>query len=1354
MRGRLFTKEFLEQGIRDTPEWESISDAAVERLVAKLRTIIEAALRRRGLNEAVTEQEVILPTLRALGWVALLPQQTTSRRRRTDVPDLLLFASEDDKEQALAAPNEADRYPHAVLISESKRWQRPLDRTDGSAEEKAEGTPSTQILRYLSRADAVSNRRVTWAILTNGRLWRLYWQGAQSRSEEFFEIDLVACLGLDAAGADEELGDPWAKLFLALFRPQAFLPRPEDVEGRSFLVLAHADSRLWEARVSQELGTVVLDEVFPTLVRTLVERDRQAPHPPDAAYLEEARRSALTFLYRMLFVLFGEDRNLLPVTGRSYEDYSLRKLRSEVATKLDAGGSFSASATRCWARFADLSRAIAEGDPSIGVPAYDGGLFDLTAFPLLQRSSLPDSVFAPLLDRLSRREEGQRSAWITYRDLSVQHLGSVYEKLLERDVAVGPEGVTVRPNPYARRVTGSFFTHDDLVKVIVSRALSPHIEEFKQGFRDRLAEFRRGKRRGRAELEMLRALDPASKITSLAVCDPAMGSGHFLVALVDHLADEALQAIAEAESEARAAGLSRYRSPLAGRFDRTRQQILKHAEDQAWTVRPEQLDDRHLVRRIVLKRSVYGVDKNPMAVELAKVALWLHTFTVGAPLSFLDHHLRCGDSLFGEWVETVTRDLGPKLFLGGALAAVDTATILFERIAERDDADIADVDESKALFEQGQAQLEPLRSLFDFWQAARWLRTVRGAQHPGVTFLLGGYFGDMLDILVKGGLGDAKGDKGGAVEQTREALGDTGRIARQERFFHWELAFPGIWQKGGSRQGPGFDVVIGNPPWDRVKLQEVEWFAARRPEIAAAQRANDRKRMIEALRRSGDPLWREYDEVKKRAETAAQVARDCDQYPLLSGGDVNLYSLFVERAARLVNERGTVGLLTPSGIAADATAAPFFRGIATTGRLAALLDFENKKVFFPDIHASFKLCALVFGGSTRTFPEADCGFFLHSVAETNDPDRVFALGPSDFAAVNPNTGTAPVFRTRRDAEMTTAIYRRLPVLVDRRGSGLPKQAWPIRYLRMFDMTNDSGLFKTARELEKAGFYPVVGSRWRRGREEYVPLYEGKMVQMYDHRAASVVVHADNVHRPGQPEPASAEQHADPAWSPAPQFWVPAAEVRDQNAAGWALCFKEITASTNQRTMMAAIAPGVGFGNKVPLLLAQPRADEAYQAWAPLLLATLNSFVFDFVARQKVHGQTINLFILEQLPMVPKAAFACKIGRQAIGAFATDQVLHLSYTAEDLRPFAEDLGYAGDPFPWDEEDRRHRMARLDALFFQLYGIDRAAADYILNQFPIVRADDEREFSRFLTRDLILAYMNAMAAGDLSSVVQPR
>ena len=272
------------------------------------------------------------------------------------------------------------------------------------------------------------------------------------------------------------------------------------------------------------------------------------------------------------------------------------------------------------------------------------------------------------------------------------------------------------------------------------------------------------------------------------------------------------------------------------------------------------------------------------------------------------------------------------------------------------------------------------------------------------------------------------------------------RIANRENFLHWQVAFPGVWHRWQDDEPVGgFDAVIGNPPWDRIKLQEVEWFATRFPELALAPTAAARRLGIMQLRDQGDPLASEFDAAKLRADRLGQLIRSSGHYPLLGGGDINLYSLFVERAMRLVKPDGIVGLLTPSGIYADKTAARFFKSVSTSGRVGGLFDFENKpnKIFFPDVHASFKFCALIFGGEERRFAETDCAFFLHDTAAIEDPDRCFPLSPADFARVNPNTGTAPVFRTRRDADITRRIYERHPVLVDRSGDE-EVRAWPVR----------------------------------------------------------------------------------------------------------------------------------------------------------------------------------------------------------------------------------------------------------------------------------------------------------------------
>jgi hypothetical protein len=275
-----------------------------------------------------------------------------------------------------------------------------------------------------------------------------------------------------------------------------------------------------------------------------------------------------------------------------------------------------------------------------------------------------------------------------------------------------------------------------------------------------------------------------------------------------------------------------------------------------------------------------------------------------------------------------------------------------------------------------------------------------------------------------------------------------------EHFLNWQVAFPGVWTdwENDGLTG-GFDAIIGNPPWDRMKLQQVEWFAARRREIAMAQRAADRKHMIAELEEAGDPLAADFVKANVRANAATRMARSGGDYPLLSGGDVNIYSLFVERAMALVKREGMVGRLTPSGIASDKTASMFFKSVTTEGRLKAFFDFENKgknrALYFEDVHPQFKFAAFVASPSPTREP-AKCAFFLDKVSDISNSERCFSLSAQDFSRVNPNTGTAPIFRTQRDAELTTAIYNRLPVLVDR-SEAEPVKAWPVKYATMFHM---------------------------------------------------------------------------------------------------------------------------------------------------------------------------------------------------------------------------------------------------------------------------------------------------------------
>ncbi len=1322
-RGSLFAQDFLSGPLTDSPAWKGLGEGELAAVAAGLREIVERFSRHHRPNEATTEDELIWPVLQCLGWQDVLRQQRLSSRGREDVPDGLLFANDRAKTRALEQEEEWQRYGHGVALVEAKRWGVGLDRSS----DQQRRAPAGQVLRYLRRADDLTHGALRWGILSNGQCWRLYYAGARSVAAEFFEMDLLEIL------RDHTYG---LKCFVLLLRPQAFVP---GVNGQSLHEFILSEGRRYEERVAANLSDMVFHQVFPKLAKALAAAAEEVGQSlTELSSLAKVRTAALTLLYRLLFILYAEDRGLLPVQNLRYNNYSLRKRRDDVKHRKDAKDVFSTQFCRYWSHLQDLCQAIDRGDPSIGLPPYNGGLFNAAQTPLLAHVSLNDQVMADVLAALSF--DHTTGGYINYRDLSVEQLGSIYERLLDNELVHQDGVITVQPNVFARKCSGSYYTADALVQLIIAETIGPLVD-------------------GRS----------AEHILELKVCDPAMGSGHFLVSLVDYLSDRVLEAMAAATDDDDGAadhGAAPHRRPtvaVAQRIEMIRATIRENARRGGWQLDETQLDDRHIVRRMVLKRCVFGVDKNPMAVELAKVALWLHTFTAGAPLSFLNHHLRCGDSLFGCWVGPTMEQVkgtGAPLFLDRPLKEATQAAAAMQAIEDLTDVEIEETEASARFFADLQTATEPLTAFLSLVQALQWLDLTDKTDKTIRNNLFFSLYGDPVAIAM--GTVTVNDERAAALLERARAL------TSEERFLHWQVAFPGLWGDWEAKDRPGgFDAVIGNPPWDRVKLQQVEWFAARREAVAKAQRAAERKALIKALEQAGDPLAAAYAHAAGRARTTARMARSCGDYPLLSGGDVNLYSLFVERAMALVKPQGMVGLLVPSGIASDKTAARFFRSVATEGRLHALYDFENKKVFFPDVHSRFKFCAFIASASATAPPSATaehqpapapvarCGFFLHRTAELNNPDRCFALTTEDFARVNPNTGTAPIFRSRRDAELTIEIYQRLPVLVDR-STGEEKKAWPISYKTMFHMTNDSHLFRTKVELEeREGAFPLGGNRFGSPTGEWVPLYEGKMVQAFDHRAASIIINPANVHRPAQPTPATVEQHADPNWLPNPQYWVLESQCGWSMESGWVLGFKEITAPTNVRTLIAAILPAVGFGNKVPVL--KPEASNRSE-W--LLAANLNATVFDFATRQKIQGQTLNLFILEQLPVVPPKHYETTgFGPKTAAEIVKAAVLELTYTAHDMAPFARDMGHVDEagavlpPFPWDEARRLHLRAKLDALFFHLYGItSRDDVRYIYSTFPIVERQDQNIYGCYRSRDLCLAYMNALAAGQPDVVVE--
>jgi N-6 DNA Methylase len=536
----------------------------------------------------------------------------------------------------------------------------------------------------------------------------------------------------------------------------------------------------------------------------------------------------------------------------------------------------------------------------------------------------------------------------------------------------------------------------------------------------------------------------------------------------------------------------------------------------------------------------------------------------------------------------------------------------------------------------------------------------------------------------------------------------------------WRRTFAAIF----DRPGGGFDCVIGNPPWERLKLQEREFFAFSAPSIANAVSAATRRERIAELETTNPELFARYLAALDAADRTLTHVRTSGDFPLTARGDINTYMLFAELARKLVAPNGRVGLLVPSGIATDHTTRDFFNELMASKSLISLHDFENKAPVFPDVHRSFKFCTIIFGGSEVKKPAADFVFFAHSMADLKPKNHHIALSNADLALLNPNTRTCPIFRNRRDAELTKDIYRRVPILIDesRQEGGNP---WGIRFVTMFHQTNDAELFHDPVQLKKMKCRHV-GNRWTKGKQTYLPLYEAKMVQAYDHRAASVKVTAGNWVRQGQTEDTTLVEHQNPEFVVQPRWWVEDGEVTRARGGAPAqpasLCFKDVTSATNQRTMIAALIPPVAVVNSAPLMI---HGENISSRALACLLGNLNSFAFDFVARQKVGGLHLNFFIVNQLPVFPPEHYTKKClweKQTTLETWISERVLKLTCTANDMKPFAAAAGFDPPVHRWDDEERGELLAELDAAFFVLYGIGREDIEYILSSFAGLRSEE--------------------------------
>ena len=1182
--------------------------------------------------------------------------------------------------------------------------------------------PQAMVQDYLNRED-----RALWAIVSNGKLLRLLRDASSLTRQSFVEFDL------DAIFTDQLYAD-FRILFLTVHASR-FAPRLDDKTAKAVTDSEDSGDDAEVEQAEPKLDNCWLERWRTTAIddgaRALLNLQHGiaaalqelgtgfVAHPANAALREtlaaaadadrDLQRALLRIAYRLIVLFVVEDRDLLhgsdvPEGARTlYAEYfSTARLRRLAAEPI--GGWH----TDLWEAHQIVTDAIAgDGLPALGLSGLGASLFSREALSILDGAKLPNRALLAAVRALAQIDDPVTGLPrpVDYRNLDSEELGGMYEGLLaytpryhadERaftlDVTTGND----------RKKSGSYYTPSDVIALVLDEALDPLIDE------------------------AIREGDPEQALLALTVVDPACGSGHFVVAAARRLA-AALAAVRTGETE-----------PTP--------RVLRAATAD------------------VIERCVYGVDLNDLAIEITKVALWLEAFDADRPFPFLDAHFRVGNALLGTTPELLRHNIPDTAFvplghddkewtsklkarnkkerqadenqltLSFGAETLNVETSQFTKAAR--EADTSTIGSVAALRARADAwrrletdpDLVAAKLVADAWCAA-FVQPKTGATTSGQ---------GITHATVR------------ALAETPESVPDTlidqiNSLARRYRFFHWHLEFPGIFtvpDDGSADAGTGwtggFSCVVGNPPWETLQLEDKQFFGnVGRTDIEGAATASIRKKMIDKLAGSDPDLFDLYNGARRQSDATNHLVRG-GRYPLTAQGKINTYSVFAETMRTIISPDGAAGIVTPTGLATDNTTAPFFADTLSNHRLYAFYDFENEAKIFRDVDHRVRFAVTTMTGPQRAVGRTKFAFLNRHISDV--PEKRFQLTANEVLALNPNTGTLPMFRSRKDADITLGIYSRHPVLI--RDDHPDGNLWGLSFSQgLFNMASDSGLFETADDLADAEFN---GWSYTRSKKEYVPLYEAKMLSHFDHRFSTYKGATQAQLNVGALPRLTDEQHDDPNQEPLARYWVGRSQVdaklADRWDRQWLLGWRDIARASDSRTFVPSVFPASAVGHK--FLLATPEDPLAGR----LLHATWSSLIFDYVARQKLSSASMTYFVVKQLACPSPEQFrrpALWRQSESVETWLRPHVLELSYTSNRLRPYALDLGDDGPPFHWDSERRALLRADLDAGFLHIYGLDRDEAEHVLDSFFVVRKYEEKGFGEYRTKRLVLEAYDRMA-----------
>lgn len=1071
---------------------------------------------------------------------------------------------------------------------------------------------------------------------------------------------------------------------------------------------------------------------------------------------EAFNKELMHFIYRILFLFIIEDRNLV------YDGDSEQIMRwKEIYSRYYAASRFRALSelsyvrdgrhSDMWTGLMETFRLFEDGDfgGKLGIKPLGGKLFGRDTLHWLTQCVITnDAVFDAFKSLNVFVDEKGLTVKINYSSLNVEEFGSVYEGILEkRPVIIQGSETTPWSFDYIggldRQSTSSYYTRPDLVQSLIRTTLEPVIKE-------KISKFSTPEEKVKALLDM-------------KVCDAASGSGHIVLAMARTIAWYVCS--------------------------------IRTGEDN-----PASIDYRRALHEVI-QRCVYAVDYNPDAVELCKVVLWIEGYCAGKPLSFLDHHIRCGNSVVGVAdLDMLLKGVPDKAFNGDKEAlktlkklnrkAVEEAQALRDDAAQHglqvslfgEEYNITRIENEQINLGEQVSEINamPENTLLEqLTKQRRWEDLMRSPRVESLRRACDIYVDafyhqfEMTDILMDAESGSTRlpdfpytATVYQALEEIKQlehpdshyvALTDefkrqVAEVSAKNRFFHWCVEFPAVFANGG-----GFDVMCGNPPWDKLQMEDEKWFLGKDNDIVDAPNQSARDKKIKALQESNPKLYDEYIEARHAIASQSNFVKNSGRFTLTNCGKIELSSLFAELCLQFSKEAW--GLVLPTGIAVNDSNKAFFSKLIEENRLISLYDFENREKLF-DIDSRFKFCLLTAGKEQLQPRNVQAGFYLMRLDHLLDPNRIYTLQTSDFSLLNPNTKTCPTFRTSRDAELTRKLYRNAPILVNDETGSNP---WGIRFANLFNMATDSPFFRTNEQLIESGaikdgnFFLLNGIR-------YVPLYEGKMIWMHNHLFGEFPTEGK---RPSSIAQTPLDKLSDNNSTLSPWYWVAENEVTRQmtktDKEGHVLwhwpyhyytAFRDVTNATNERTCVASLVPGGVYaaGHKLPLI---ENERELVPGLCPV--AIMGSIPFDYIARQKVGGSSMAFFIMKQMPFPTPDQIPDNLKWEM-----AKRVIELTYFNHDMDDWAEELWEEmtdeqrsempnigkKEPFIFNPNRRAILQAELDAIVAHLFGLTTDELCYILDPedicgpgcinetFRVLKERELREYGEYRTRRLVL------------------